>query len=239
VTGFSASIVRAAIVSLLTLWAWFYGRRIKPLVLISFTAALTGMFSPFYVWGDLGWYLSFLAFFGVLIIAPIISARASSKPPKILTAVLIETFSAQIMTQPLIMMTFGQFSLIALIANLLVVPLVSLAMLLSAIAAAAGTWAAPVAGWFALPAKILLTYMLDIVHIMANIPSQFLRLTITPAMMLGCYASVLIATLAAYRHIRLKNGIITDININKSTTSRLDGLRGAAEERSESYGGIR
>jgi competence protein ComEC len=209
ITGFSASIVRAAIVSLLTLWAWFYGRRIKPLVLIGFTAALTGMISPFYVWGDLGWYLSFLAFFGVLVIAPIISARLFSRPPKILTSVLIETFSAQIMTQPLIMMTFGQLSLVALIANLLIVPLVSVAMLLSAIAAAAGSLAAPVAGWFALPARLLLTYMLDVVHILASIPSEFLHLTIAPALMVACYGLVLLAVLAAQRHVHLKNAIIT------------------------------
>jgi len=205
VTGFSASIVRAAVVSLLTLWAWFYGRQIKPLVLISFVAALTGMISPFYVWGDLGWYLSFLAFFGVLVISPIITARLFSRPPKILTAVLLETFSAQLMTQPLIMMTFGQFSLVALIANLMIVPLVSLGMLLSAIAAVAGVWAAPVAGWFALPARLLLTYMLDVVHVLANVPSQFLHLTITPYMLVGFYAMILLVILAANRHIHLKN----------------------------------
>src|SRR5205807_2186671 len=67
VTGFSASIVRAAIVSTLSLWAWFYGRKIRAVLLIAFTAALTGLINPFYIWGDLGWYLSFLAFFGVLI----------------------------------------------------------------------------------------------------------------------------------------------------------------------------
>jgi len=105
----------------------------------------------------------------------------------------------------LIMMTFGQFSLVALIANLMIVPLVSLGMLLSAIAAVAGVWAAPVAGWFALPARLLLTYMLDVVHVLANVPSQFLHLTITPYMLVGFYAMILLVILAANRHIHLKN----------------------------------
>ena len=208
ITGFSASIVRAAIVSLLTLWAWFYGHQIKPLVLIVFTAAVTALYSPFYIWSDLGWYLSFLAFFGVLVIAPIISARLFSKPPKLLTSVLIETLSAEIMTLPLIMMTFGQLSLVALLANLLIVPLVPLAMLLSAIAAAAGAVAAPVAGWFALPARLLLTYMLDLVHILSNIPSEFLHLSISPAIMAGGYSLVLLVVLAAGRHLKQRAKLI-------------------------------
>lgn len=210
ITGFSASIVRAAIVSVLTLWAWFYGREIRPLALISFTAALTALISPFYVWSDLGWYLSFLAFFGVLVIAPVISKRLFSRPPKLLTSVLIETLSAEVMTLPIIMMTFSQLSLIAIVANLLIVPLVPVAMLLSAVAALAGMWLAPVAGWLAWPARLLLTYMLDIVHMLSNIPSEFLHLAITPVMMIGCYALVLLVVMAANRHIKLKNAIITD-----------------------------
>jgi hypothetical protein len=51
VTGFSASIVRAAIVSILGLWAWYYGRRFRPTTLIAFAAAITGLWNPFYVWG--------------------------------------------------------------------------------------------------------------------------------------------------------------------------------------------
>ncbi|HEX5448356.1 MAG TPA: ComEC/Rec2 family competence protein, partial [Candidatus Saccharimonadales bacterium] len=74
-TGFVASIVRAAIVSVLSLWAWYYGRQIKPMVIIAFTAALTALINPFYIWGDLGWYLSFLAFFGILVIGPIVTGR--------------------------------------------------------------------------------------------------------------------------------------------------------------------
>jgi competence protein ComEC len=52
--------------------------------------------------------------------------------------VLLETLSAELMTLPLILMTFSQLSVIALAANLLIVPLVPLAMLLSAAAGAAG-----------------------------------------------------------------------------------------------------
>ena len=192
ITGFSASIVRAALVSILSLWAWYYGRRIKPVVLISFAAAVTGLWNPFYVWGDLGWYLSFLAFFGVLVIAPLIAARFFSRQPKLLTMVLLETLSAEIMTLPLILMTFSQLSIVALVANLLVVPLVPLAMLFAAAAGLAGAFVPAVAGWLAFPAKLLLTYMLDIVHMLSNVPSALIHRSINTVYMLAFYTLVIL-----------------------------------------------
>ncbi len=195
VTGFSASIVRAALVSLLSLWAWFYGRKVQPVVLIAFAAALTGLLNPFYVWSDLGWYLSFLAFFGVLVIAPIIVKRLFKRQPKNLTMVLVETFSAEVMTLPLIMVSFGQLSLIALVANLLVLPLVPWAMLLATVAGLAG-WAAPaLAGWLAWPARLLLTYMLDVAHWFANLPAVIVHKTIGLDIMLSFYGLVLVVIL--------------------------------------------
>jgi competence protein ComEC len=204
VTGFSASIVRAALVSSLGLWAWFYGRKFKPLLLISLAAAITGLWNPFYVWGDLSWYLSFLAFFGVLVIAPVISARFFRSQPKLLTMVLMETLSAELMTLPLILMTFSQLSIIALVANVLVVPLVPVAMLLSAAAGLAGMLAPQLAGWIALPAKLLLTYMLDIVHLLSTIPSVLVHRSISAAYMLGLYAAVIILVLMFYKRLANK-----------------------------------
>ena len=117
--------------------------------------------------------------------------------------VLIETLCAEIMTIPLIMMVFGQMSLIGLLANLLVVPLIPWAMLLSSVTAFAGAIIPEFAGWFAWPAHMLLTYMLDIVHMLASIPSIFLHISINPTLMISDY--VLIAVLVLISHRRLKN----------------------------------
>lgn len=207
ITGFSASIVRAALVSVLALWAWYYGLKIKPLVLITFAAAVTAVWNPFYIWSDLGWYLSFLAFFGVLVVAPVISARLFKKPPKLLTGVVLETLSAEIMTLPLILMTFSQLSIIALVANALIVPLVPLAMLLSAAAGAAGAIVPQIAGWFALPARLLLTYMLDVVHILANLPSALIHRSISLPYMILIYGFAGLAITAMYQKLPKKPAI--------------------------------
>lgn len=154
ITGFSASIVRAAVVSVLSLVAAHYGRRFKPLVLLGLAAVLTTFYQPSYLWADLGWQLSFLAFFGILVVAPAVQ-RWWHEPHPVL-AVGIESLAAQIMTAPLIVAVFGTVSLVAPFTNLLVLPLIPLAMLMSLVAGLGGMLLPHQAYLIGLPANWLL-----------------------------------------------------------------------------------
>jgi competence protein ComEC len=210
-TGMSASIVRASIVSGLGIWAWYYGRAIKPVLLISFAAALTAGWSPLYLWGDIGWYLSFLAFFGVLVIAPLVTKRIyAAREPRFLQAIFIETTCAQIMTLPLILYIFQQVSFISLIANVLVIPLVPIAMLVSLMAGLAGMWVPAVAGWFAWPAQMILTYMLDISAMLSRVPHAVAKYALSLTALVFLYGVIIVMLLVMWRKIRQKYGIITE-----------------------------
>lgn len=210
VTGLSASIVRAAIVSGLGLTAWYFGRSMRPTVLIAFTAALTAGYYPIYLWSDIGWYLSFLAFFGVLVIAPLLTQRiwGKEKRPSNITQIIIESICAQIMTIPLILYIFHQTSLIGLLANVLVVPLIPFAMLFGLIAGLAGMLIPAVAGWFAWPATILLTYMLDIASLLAKVPHAQLSVNLGLFGMIFLYGVLLFFTYVLYRKVKSLHGII-------------------------------
>jgi competence protein ComEC len=211
-TGMSASIVRASLVSMLSLLAWYYGRAFRPTVLILLTAVVTAIAYPLYIWGDLGWYLSFLAFYGVMVIGPLATKRLYNRgKPKLVTALIIETSAAQIMTIPIIMYIFGQFSVIALLANLLVVPLVPLGMLLCLLAGMAGMLYAPLAGWISWPAKIMLTYMLDIVAALSRLPRASIQQPISLVQMIIMYTLILCLVVVLWHRNRRKSGIITDI----------------------------
>lgn len=210
-TGFSASIVRAAIVSGLSLAAWYYGRTIRPLLLLAFTAATTAAWNPFYLWSDIGWYLSFLAFFGVLVLAPLVNKRLfGSEEPKPLTAVLTESFCALLMTVPLVLYIFSQISLVALVANLIVVPLVPLAMLFALLAGLGGMFLPVLAGLLALPARLLLTYILDLTEIMSRIPHALAHKQIGLEAMLFLYGCSIVFVLVLWR-ATAKNAKLTDI----------------------------
>lgn len=209
-TGTSASIVRAAIVSMLSLWAGFYGRNFKPVLLVLLAAAVTAGWSPSYLWSDIGWYLSFLAFFGILVLAPLWLNRRPNLSLSTVSVVMTETVAAQLMTTPIIMYIFGEVSLIALPANVLIVPLVPLAMVLSFAAALAGMLVPALAGWIALPARLLLTYMLDVVALIAKIPNALSAKSLNLVQMIAAYLMIILACIIVWLLNRRKNAIITD-----------------------------
>lgn len=213
--GASASIVRAAIVSVLSVAAGYYGREFKPLNLIFLAAAITAWANPVYVWSDLSWYLSFLAFLGVMVISPLVQARWPAKwHQSIMGAVALESICASVMTEPFILYIFNQMSLISLPANMLVVALIPLAMLLSTAAGLAGMLAGTLSGWFAWPAKVLMNYMLDISHVLSGLPHIFIEHRSLPlAGMLGFYAILAgLALMLRHKTKQLKNATITDKN---------------------------
>ncbi|HSX02065.1 MAG TPA: ComEC/Rec2 family competence protein [Candidatus Saccharimonadia bacterium] len=193
VTGASASIVRAALVSVLALLATFYGRRFQPLVLIALTAAATALYRPDFL-TDLGWLLSFLAFFGIMILAPAVSARLGN-PHNLLVRLFIESTAAQVMTIPIILFAFGQLSIVAPLTNLIVLPMVPLAMLLSFAAGLAGLLLPAFAGWLAWPAGLLLHFMLKLIGGFAGLPWAGTTFRIDLVTMLAMYASLLVAVL--------------------------------------------
>ena len=221
VTGSSASIVRAGVISSLSLGAWYYGRNIKPLLLILFTAALTALWNPLYLWSDIGWWLSFLAFFGVLVIGPLIRKRLFEKEKGTLIGELvIETLCAQVMTLPIILYIFQTSNVLALPANVLVVPLIPLAMLLTFVAGLAGMWIAPLAGWLAWPAKAVLTYLIDMATMFARVPNMQFRVSVNILNMLSMYAVILFMTFVLWRK-NVKNGKITEVNSEKQNVRSL------------------
>lgn len=225
-TGASASIVRAAIVSTLSIVAGYYGRSFKPLNLIALAAAITAWANPFYIWGDASWYLSFLAFFGVLVLAPLLIGHFHPAwQQSLVIMVAVESLCAEVMTMPFVLYTFGQISFIGLPANVLVVTLIPLAMLLSLVAGLGGMLAGSLAGWLAWPARLILTYMLDIAHLLASVPRSFAqKIGFTVWQMIGVYLMVLLMTLGLYVKTKRANyAKITDINVITEGVSGVSG----------------
>ncbi len=161
ITGLSPSMTRAGLVAGLALLAWYFGRTLHPVTLLAFAAAVTGLFDPSYVWGNVGWQLSFAAFGGVMIVAPLLQAYFFGEAkPSFIRQIVGETLSAQIVTAPLILYHFGTISNVALIANALILPLVPLAMILTFITGILNYTFPLFAVLVAVPLKWLLDYMI-------------------------------------------------------------------------------
>ena len=197
ITGMSPSMSRAGLIAFLSLAAWYYGRKFHPLVLLPFAVAVTVLFNPSYAWGDVGWQLSFAAFAGVMILAPLLQAYYfGAKKPGALRQILGETVSATICTLPIILYYFGQMSNVAVVANLLVLPLVPLAMLLTFIAGVGAFIIPPLAIAFGFPAQVLLMYMVQIAERLAGLPWAVTEIKIDSWQVIGMYC--LLIAVAAY-----------------------------------------
>jgi competence protein ComEC len=194
ITGFSPSMSRAGLVSGLSLLAWYYGRKIHPFVLLPFAAAVTVLIRPSYIWGDIGWYLSFSAFIGVIILAPLLQHYfwGVDKKPHTLRQLFIDTISAQAATLPIILLAFHQYSQYALPANLLVLPLVPLAMMLTFVAGMAGLIAPSIASFFGIGATAILSYMVKVIGLIANLPGAKSEVAFSVSALVASYIALVI-----------------------------------------------
>lgn len=171
ITGMTPSMMRAGLVTGLALGAWYIGRQFHPVRLLVLAAAITGLITPSYVWGNLGWQLSFLAFSGVMILAPLMQRYFfGENPPGLIRQILGETLSATIMTLPLLLLYFGKFSVVALLANMLVLPLLPLAMLATFVAGLGEIVSGFSYQIIGLPAELVLGYMLKVTEFFASLP---------------------------------------------------------------------
>lgn len=207
ITGLSPSMFRASIVAGLSLLAWYYGRNFHPLVLILIAMGVTVFIDPYYIWGNLSWQLSFAAFAGVLVLAPLITRYLfRDGKTNFVFQILVETFSAQVLTAPLIVASFGQFSNISIIANLFILPLVPLAMLLTFIAGTFGV----IFSIFVLPAKLLLDYMVSAINFFGNLPWAISKVSLNSAGIAICYLFIGLICVYLWRTTKYN---LRDVNI--------------------------
>ncbi len=192
ITGMSPSMSRAGLVAGLSLAAWYYGRRFHPIVLLSLAAAVTVMVNPSYCWGDLGWQLSFAAFAGVMILAPLLQRYFfGDSKPGIVRQILGETLSALVVTAPILINAFGQFSNVAIVANMLVLPLVPLAMLLTFIAGVGALVVPAAALTVGLPATWLLGYMVKVANYLSGLPWAVSVVQLSSVGVMLCYVGLI------------------------------------------------
>ncbi|CAG7639703.1 hypothetical protein PAESOLCIP111_04062 [Paenibacillus solanacearum] len=146
VTGASPSIVRAGIMAMIALYA-AYRNRMKDGMNIAFIAGL-GMliWDPYYL-VDVSFQLSYLVTLGIMLGVPHMNRLLPVSHKKLRDALSI-TVVAQLISFPISIYYFNQFSLLSLAANFIIVPVFStfvmpvgtVAMLTALLHAAAGAW---------------------------------------------------------------------------------------------------
>ena len=153
--GSSPSVIRAALMAGALMIGRQAGSRAHAASALMLAALAMLLVAPSVLW-DVGFQLSLLATAGLIAFGAPIERRLTRLPVWLREPVAL-TLAAQLTTLPVILATFERVSLVAPLANVLVVPLVPLVMLASAVAALVGVVVTVVqlpfltdaAGWFA------------------------------------------------------------------------------------------
>lgn len=123
--GFSASVVRAALMSWLILFGRDRGRLVHGFVLLLVSASCMNLWNPWQLAFDPGFILSFLALIGLMGLATPLQRCLSFLPKRFgLREIIAMTFAATTFTAPYLAYAFGQWSFAGLLTNIFAVPLV-------------------------------------------------------------------------------------------------------------------
>ncbi len=204
--GASASVLRAALMSSLLVFAGALRRRVFAPASLAFAILLLSLESPTVLW-DVGFQLSVFATLGIMVfVAPLgaglqralVSLLAPGPGRRLgdfLAEPLVVSLAAQIATLPLILRYFERLSLVSLPVNLLIIPAQAPLLILGFLATATA-FIAP------LPAQLLfwldllpLSWTTGIVQAAASLPFAASALRIDPRLVATFYIALVVALL--------------------------------------------
>ncbi|BCX05720.1 MAG: hypothetical protein KatS3mg053_3658 [Candidatus Roseilinea sp.] len=232
--GASASVVRAAVMAGIGLFGALFWRKGFTLNTLCTAACLMLVANPHTLF-DLGFQLSFMATLGLVLYADRLSRpvrawvqsrlrndHAQKATMLILDGALV-TLAAQLTTLPLILVTYSQFSNIALLANVLILPLQPPIMILGGLAAFVALFTPHAIGALvALPAYAFLTATIRIIQWLSGFTAAVVPVYgFGPPAVLAYYLVLLALTTLALQPASERRAIAGLIRSNIKTTAIL------------------
>ena len=125
ITGLSPSIVRASVVIILMLIASLFDRKDDAVTSTVLAAAIILFENPYSIF-DVGFLLSFSSVIGIRLFTPYINLTLCKIFPAFVADVLGVTLCAQIANLPVVIYVFNRVSIVSLLTNMIVVPIVEI-----------------------------------------------------------------------------------------------------------------
>ena len=126
--GLSATVVRASIMAGLVVLAWFYARSYDVLRALCVAGLAMIFVNPYLLLYDIGFQLSFMATLGLVLIAPRLETAIVEGQWFGVKEFFLATVATQIAVLPLLLYHIGEVSVVAVLVNMLVLPVVPFAM---------------------------------------------------------------------------------------------------------------
>lgn len=205
-TGSSASVVRAGVMSALILLIGRTRRQLDARIALAATVLVMTAWNPRYLYVDVGWQLSVMALVGVLFLAPALMPRRELRL-RWLVELFVVSLAAHLATAPIIMYVFGSFSIIAPLANLLVLPLIPLVMFGGFVAATFGLFWPAHALMLAQPIVRGINAVLELIVWLARLPSANVPVRIDVVGLVvgyGLLGIIIVLGMRKHSHLQVK-----------------------------------
>lgn len=190
--GASATAVRAGLMAIISLFARFSGRTYLALRALVIVSLLMLVINPRTIW-DVSFHLSVLATFGIITVPAKITKYFLWIPKwRGFREMIIATTSASVAVVPYIMHVMGSFSVVSLLANTLILPVIPALMFFGFIAGLFGLFAPAISIPFAYIAHLGSTYIFIVVHFFAKLPFASVNIKNIPLIfVLAFYAGLI------------------------------------------------
>lgn len=176
-TGGGATIVRASIMAILVLVARRYGRVYNITNALFITAFVMVFFNPMILAFDPSFQLSFLATLGLIYLAPHVEQKISFITNQLsLRSILAATIATQLFVLPLLISMTGEVSIVSLVVNMLILPIVPITMFFAFLTGVAGFVSYIAANIFGFIASLFLSYQLLVVDVFSGVPFASIKL---------------------------------------------------------------
>jgi len=168
--GAEASVVRAAIMGAIGLFAVQTERLFNPRNAIVVTAFVMALYNPRVLVFDIGFQLSFAALLGIVYLAPALKNLFKIKNKGFLSwkENALTTSAAQILALPILLSSFGIFSLTSLLANILILEFIPITMGLGFSMAFLGLFSGFLAKIMAVMINVFVSYEFFIINIFSR-----------------------------------------------------------------------
>ncbi len=196
-TGASATIVRASIMAVLVIVARITGRVSDMIRLLMIAGVAMVIHNPYILAFDPSFQLSFLATLGLIYVAPLLEKKFALVPTKWgIREFAVATIATQIFVLPLLLYMTGEFSVVSVVVNMLVLPFIPLAMFGGLLVGVFGFFSRALGLVVGYGEFVLLKYVFGVVHFFSELPFATLSLpqvSFWMVVLLYCiYAGVLV-----------------------------------------------
>lgn len=174
-TGFSASVERASIMTILTIMSTILYRKSNVYSNLIFSAIIVLIFNPYSIF-DIGFQLSYGGTIGIILLSPKISKyiyeklQLKHKAIKTIVNMIIVSISANIVIIPIMMYHFNTLSITFLISNILAGPLLGIIIILGFIVYLVSLISINLASFIVFPLQLILNLLIYIASFCSKLP---------------------------------------------------------------------